>query len=352
MSTIDFDELLAPISEENVSGKDVSFEAIYDEIKEARRADADYLSQGDWKTNIKVAEWKKVKQLTCEVLKKHSKDLQITCWLIEALTHLHGLAGAGDGLLLLQQLLEKFWDTLYPEKEENDIELRVGRITWLDTNLPIALNECPLTAPTGEVKGYGRRRWQESRDVDNLARQSEQALQEALDEGKINSERWELTYKQTPAVFYETLLVDMNAAQQAFNALHETIEKLFVLDTPNINGLRETLSQMGKLIARLAADKGIGQMQNEAGESDVGGEPEAVVSQLRQGAVTSRADALNRLNDVAEYFRLAEPHSPVAYLLDKARRWGNMRLDEWLREVVQDSGTRDRLRDHLGYSEE
>jgi len=64
-----------------------------------------------------------------------------------------------------------------------------------------------------------------------------------------------------------------------------------------------------------------------------------------------RADALCRLAAVAEYFRKTEPHSPVAYLVQRAVRWGEMPLEEWLREVIHDESVLGQLRETLGLKE-
>jgi type VI secretion system protein ImpA len=66
------------------------------------------------------------------------------------------------------------------------------------------------------------------------------------------------------------------------------------------------------------------------------------------GVLASRAQALRQLRQVADYFRRTEPHSPVAYLADKAARWGDMPLHAWLRAVVKDSGALAQLEDLLG----
>ena len=61
-----------------------------------------------------------------------------------------------------------------------------------------------------------------------------------------------------------------------------------------------------------------------------------------------RADALRRLQAVAAYFRKAEPHSPIAFLIDRAIRWGNLSLDQWLMEVVKDTAVLGTVRETLG----
>ncbi|MEH3087744.1 MAG: hypothetical protein PGN26_14690 [Xylophilus ampelinus] len=62
----------------------------------------------------------------------------------------------------------------------------------------------------------------------------------------------------------------------------------------------------------------------------------------------SRAQALEQLRQVAAFFRATEPHSPVAYLADKAVRWSGMPLHLWLREVVKDQGALEHLQEMLG----
>ena len=51
---------------------------------------------------------------------------------------------------------------------------------------------------------------------------------------------------------------------------------------------------------------------------------------------------------MAAFFRQTEPHSPVAYLAEKAVKWGDMPLHQWLQEVVKDSGAMGHLNELLG----
>jgi type VI secretion system protein ImpA len=54
------------------------------------------------------------------------------------------------------------------------------------------------------------------------------------------------------------------------------------------------------------------------------------------GMPQNRAQALLQLRQIADFFRSTEPHSPVAYLADKAASWGDMPLHVWLRAVIKD----------------
>jgi type VI secretion system protein ImpA len=66
------------------------------------------------------------------------------------------------------------------------------------------------------------------------------------------------------------------------------------------------------------------------------------------GPPQGRAQALAQLRAVAEFFRRTEPHSPVAYLADKAANWGEQPLHVWLRGVVKDEAVFAQLEEMLG----
>lgn len=64
--------------------------------------------------------------------------------------------------------------------------------------------------------------------------------------------------------------------------------------------------------------------------------------------VMSREDAFQHLLRVADYFRKAEPHSPVSYALEQAVRWGRMPLPELLQDLVGDSNTLGEMYKRMG----
>ena len=96
----------------------------------------------------------------------------IAAWLTEALTRRHGLAGLGAGLDLLRGLLVAFWENLFPEVEDGDLEPRAAAFEFLASErvLPLILRQLPLTDGFGE-KRYSYLRRKEARDVDNVGRQ-------------------------------------------------------------------------------------------------------------------------------------------------------------------------------------
>ena len=66
------------------------------------------------------------------------------------------------------------------------------------------------------------------------------------------------------------------------------------------------------------------------------------------GPAQNRQQALQKLNEAADYFRRSEPHSPISYLVERAVRWGGMPLMEVLAECVEDPSALQRIQLNLG----
>ena len=138
------DDLLNPIPGENPCGENLRYAAVYDKIKEARREDDD-VPQGDWQYERKAADYPLVLKLAGEALATKSKDLQIAVWLTEALIKTESFAGLRAGLDLISGLIENFWDGLYPEIEDGDLELRAAPLDWLGSRMDATLRSLPIT---------------------------------------------------------------------------------------------------------------------------------------------------------------------------------------------------------------
>jgi len=63
-----------------------------------------------------------------------------------------GFAGLRDGLLFIRQLLESYWDSLYPSIEEDgNVSYRAEALEWLN-RLDRSIKEIPLLPLQNEVK--------------------------------------------------------------------------------------------------------------------------------------------------------------------------------------------------------
>src|SRR5437879_1304992 len=127
-------DILNPIPGDNPGGESLEYAPVYDQIKEARREDDD-APQGDWQRARKTADWKLVVQLAGDTIAAKSKDLQLAAWLTEGLLKTETFAGLRAGLELNKALLETFWENLYPQIEDGDLELRASPLEWIGTRL-------------------------------------------------------------------------------------------------------------------------------------------------------------------------------------------------------------------------
>jgi len=347
--TIDIESLLSPVPGDKPGGESLRYAGPYDAIQEARRAD-DALSQGDWQRDTKASDWRRVVELATEALSKRSKDLQIGAWLTEALVKLHGFAGLRDGCQLLRQLLEGYWDTLYPEIDDGDTEARATPFEWMNQRLPETVRFIPL-ARSSRGDRYGWWHWQESRTVDNLGRTNADARAAALAEGKISGEDFDKAVATQRRPYYEGLFEDVGQALAELRALDAEIDKRFAPNPPSLVALKQASDECRALLETIVKRKR--ELEPDAAPAAVAtaGRPAgAAADDGVQGddMLRDRAAALRQLAEVAAFFRRTEPHSPVSYLVQRAVQWGHMPLESWLRDVIKDETVLAQLRDTLG----
>src|SRR5450631_1512386 len=115
------EDILTPIAGQNPSGVDLRYDTknqVYLKITEARRQD-DELAQGDWQRERKVANFPLAVKLAQDAIATASKDLQLAAWLTEGLLHTEQFSGLYSGLELCRNLLDSFWDSIYPKIEDD-----------------------------------------------------------------------------------------------------------------------------------------------------------------------------------------------------------------------------------------
>jgi type VI secretion system protein ImpA len=353
---LDFGSLLAPIAGENPAGESVRYSGEYDAIQDARRED-DVLPMGEWQREVKTADWRTVVNLGTEVVAAKSKDLQIAAWMVDALVRRNGFAGLRDGLRLLRELQENFWGGLFPEIEDGDLEFRSGPLNWLNEKLPASVREIALTE--GDLR-YSWNHWDESRKVDNLGRQNPEALQGAIDEGKITGEQFDKAVGSTQRAFYENLLEDINDTKERLSSLEKTVDARFGRNAPSLIKIRTVIDDCFEVVSGIVKKKRAqdpNYRQEAESASNAHASSQDLSSGSGQGAVSttnwageprSREEAFQRLNVIAGYLRRVEPQHPVSYLLERAVKWTKMPLDQWLGEVISNQDVLNNLRETLG----
>src|SRR5713101_1406156 len=224
--------LLSPVPGDNPSGKSLRYDPIYDKIREARREE-DVLPQGDWSREIKKADWPLVVKLTTEALTTKTKDLQLAVWLVEAQLRREHVAGLREGLDLLRGLMESFWDTLYPEIEDGDLEFRAGPLGWIGSKLDLAVRRLPLTKNKLDFFQFqdSRRIGYEADCQGNDAKAAARAA--AIEEKKCTAEEFDEAVRATGDAYYEKLAGDIAAAVESVQSLEALSDSKFGREGPN-----------------------------------------------------------------------------------------------------------------------
>lgn len=260
---MDLDAILLPIPGDNPCGENMRYTTVYDEIQEARRSD-DLLDQGDWQHEVKLSDWQQVYSLCVDALTNQTKDLQIAAWLLESLTMTKGFEGVNQGLTIINQFFELFWDTLYPEIEDDDLDYRAGPLEFMNDKLWFPVKEISITDP-GKTPGFSWMKWEESRavgfekdlldqygDVNDTKRK---ARDEKIAEGKLSAEEFESAVKSSNRAYYETLFESVSQCVDQFNILDNTVDEKFGRDAPRLAELKKSLEDCLSQVTRFVKMK-------------------------------------------------------------------------------------------------
>ncbi len=355
---IDLDSLLEPIAGPDPSGQDLRSAPIYLQIREARREE-DEAEQGVWKREIKKADFPLVVRLATEALRKSGKELQIAAWLTEALVSQDGMAGLRQGLVLLHGLLERFWDTVYPQPDEDgDLEFRATPLQWVGSQMDRVVRRVPLTS-----NGFSWLDYHESKSVPTEAVAERDSAKRALRHEALNRqlptpEVIEDAFLATPPAHYDQVLAEVQGAQDALAQLGELCDQRFGDVAPNFAPLRDRLDEAaqtlrvfrGKLAAPQAATPTVQSQPStlpkaSAGEDNLDFDawpepfqaaapappppppappaPDAgpAVAALPKPAL---GDTFTTLAALAAQLREQDMFNPAPYLLLRGARWGEL----------------------------
>jgi type VI secretion system protein ImpA len=341
IEALDLERLLAPVSVEAPCGEDLAFSSEIDAIQRARQADDPSIEQGAWVTDLKEADWKFVAKQCAALIGSRSKDLQLAVWLAEAGAKTGGLRTLGDSLLLIAMLCECWWDAMYPLLEDGGVEQRIGNLAWVAARGAQWVREIQLTPGPGGVA---------LRDVEAARAHGSPAAQAA--QARLDAAR-----QRGPAALHAALLDDTQHCLTALERLARSVDERLGADGPGFGALRAALEDAQDFVRPLA-------QQGQAPASDVEPAVEQAGKVALQAAAPlvaagvggigemaqTRAQALDQLRAVAEFFRRTEPHSPVAYLAEKAADWGEQPLHVWLRGVIKDDASFAHVEELLGVS--
>jgi type VI secretion system protein ImpA len=348
---MDIDTLLHPIRPDAPFGDDLSFSLEFDTVREKRREDDASLAQGEWKKSLKVADWPGVAAQCEDLLRQHTKDLRVAGWYTDALARTRGFAGLADGLALCAGLCEQQWDGLHPQAVDGDQEQRTGSLAWLLAQVGELTRGAPIL-----LSGSKRVSLRDIEGAKALQQQLSRGLADAAAvaaKGSLTMEDVNRIQASTPPDFLRANVADVQRAADALGRLETAVDARLGADGPGFSAARKALADACSAVERLAHEAGAATPGEGPSPGLAAGDPGKVspatsTPALHDGPLQSRAEALRQLRVVAEFFRRTEPHSPVAYLAERAAQWGEMPLHAWLRVVLKDPGALANVEELLG----
>jgi type VI secretion system protein ImpA len=333
------EDILNPIPGDNPGGQNLRYAPIYDQIKEARRED-DELNQGAWQRERKVADWILVSKLCQDAIATKSKDLQLAAWLTESLVKRESIGGLLEGLTLCRGLIEKFWDNLYPELDDDDVEQRAAPLDWIGTKLLVSIRTVPLCRG-----GYHLLQYKESRTVpaeETTAKDAKAARDKALKEGKLAPEIFDRSFAETPKVFYAGLEKNIDGTVAELKVLDKVCQEKFTEAAPGFGKLTDVLAEVRQVVHTLLQKKRetepdpVEEVPQEAAAetpSEADAAPASAGTARAEvglgGRVSSEPEdkraAIAAVVAAATALRKRDPASPASYLMLRGLRWGELR---------------------------
>jgi type VI secretion system protein ImpA len=303
----DLEQLLEPIAGASPSGVDPTEDSRFESVRNAIESGSE----------AAPVDWKKVRPQILDLL-TDGRSLELLVYLSVALAATDGWQGVRDGLALLERSVKDYWDSIHPLLDESESEderfiIRLNTLAQIGEaprkmGDPFGYLEKVLRAPLSTTNRSAPGFWS--------AWEVEQGSGEA---GEASAVRDYLL--RAPAEDRETLKVLVDASVASLENLNSfLIEKTgLAFNGPFDEYLLPTLKEIGKSIA--SASSSLPHVSDAAtSESDSEITKSASASQPPQaiGTIQSSDDVRKALNKVVEYYRKAEPSSPVPYILQRA----------------------------------
>lgn len=338
---LNVEDLFAPITEAAPCGSDPRLDpspvSPYQTLKDARHAAADaerniergFSEASDAKNADEALKksWELIARQAPTLLADVGKDIEVGAWLIEALLRTHQLGGLRDGLTLMNGLIQRYWDDLFPLPDEDGLETRLVPLASLsgteaEGRLIAPLKRVPLT---------------EGDDPPPFSFwQYENAASGAADGGTTIA-AFTTSLQRSSQEFVRDLAEDAQACLAALAQLDSALQARCGAEAPSFSRVRGVLSGLLEAVRAHAA------LSLTEAEPRAPVEPETAAASSAEparGGLVDRQAAFRQLEELAAFFRRTEPHSPMAYAIDNLVRRGRMTFSELAEELIDDGNAR------------
>lgn len=328
MSAIDVEALLRAVSTESPCGDDLEYDAAFMEMT---RLAAGKPAQeiGGQVIPGEEPDWRAVRD-RCVELSARTHDLRIATYLARALLRTHGLAGFADGLLLLQGLIDQYWEPVHPRLDPddgNDPTIRVNTLAALaDRDLTVTALR---TMPLANSRRVGRYSLRDLELANGTLTRPENA------EGIADLASIEAAFLDMDAAELQASADGAAAALANLATLESALDAAVGAATSADFGLlRTTLKSISHTLSQQLARRGLAGGDAVSGSAEPGQAAGAAGGGMpaMSGTIQSREDIIRMLDQACDWYARNEPSSPVPLLLQRAKRL----VSKNFVEIVQD----------------
>jgi type VI secretion system protein ImpA len=335
---LDIGAVLAETREAPPCGPNLEHDPSFFELEEAARGkrstDADKPAEDP--------HWPKVIDLAQAVLLR-SKDLRVAVLLTRALTCTEGVPGLATGLGLIHGLLERYWDSIYPQLEADHNNDPTERLSAL----------APLIDPGVVIKHLRDSYLVNSREHGQLrTREIEVALGRlAPSEKNPGPAR---TMPQLHAQIAAAFASD-RSVPSALREAHERTAAIQALVDDRVGGaqgidLEPLMRPLACLLETCDTALGARTVEGDGAHGTAEGVARAAGG---PGELRTRADAVQMLEMVCRFMEQHEPSNPAPLLIRRAQRLVQMNFLEIVKDLMPDSlSTIEKLAGEIAKSQE
>ncbi|MCI6198741.1 MAG: type VI secretion system protein TssA [Succinivibrionaceae bacterium] len=348
MSLPDSAEMLAPLPGDP-AGEDCEYDSLYMGL-ESLATPVEAQEMGDSVIEGRDPDYRKL-QKDCEKLWTRTRDLRVASYFTVAAFCNSGLPGLRAGLEVISFLIDSLWDEFWPRLDPDDDNDPTERVNILNMLSP---KNGAFSDPIQFISHFRKIRLVDALPYTLRDLLISDGTLEAAG-GETDSAVMQAQLRSVPA----SAVKEQAGAAQAVMDLLGKIADGFNAKAGNggsvsFDSLETELKRLIRFYGSLQPDEA---PAPEAAEEPAA-EPEAVparpvpamvnaaVADIRSYRITNRADALMLIEKCSEYFRKAEPSSPLPFLLDRALRMADMNFVDILAEIDQDS--LGKVREQLG----
>ncbi len=331
---VDVSHLLNPVSDETPHGEDLEYDADFLELERLAQGQPER-QMGQSVIAAEPPDWRQVRERASDLFAR-SKDLRLASLYLQSAIALDGLNGLAQGLTLVRELLNQFWDGVYPQldaDDDNDPTIRINALNALSAEpVIVLLREASIT----RSRAFGAVSIRAALNAADLQRFSSETL---------SPEQLRGAFLDTDAELLDSTRVVLDEAAAALADIEGLLsDRVGSAQSANLESLKQVLRHTRQIFndqAPAAGDELSYSSEEMPTDSDAGDGQSSAPPAARQapaapGRIASRDDVLRTLDRLLEYYAQHEPSSPVPVLLTRAQKLVTADFAEIVRNLIPD----------------